>query len=387
MEPVNVQLLGGLSLKYQGRTLPPLPTRTARSLLGFLLVNRELPHPREWLAGTFWPDLPETRARRRLSHALWQIQQTLAELPAPLIVLTADTVRIGDQVNLVIDVEEFERLGSGTVEETEEAIDLYRGDLLAGTYDDWLVVEQQRVRSHYSSILRRSIDQQKARGAVDVALSHARRLVTHNPLDEEAQREVMRLCYLLGQFNDAIRQYEFCKSIIEEELNSAPEPETTALFEMIVDERSKGRRPFVPALGAPLFSERDIPMVGRSAERGAVIDRMARAFDGHGGAILVEGLAGMGVTRLLRHLAEDAHWRGLGVIEGRAGRVALPYGLIRSALGVSLTPLRVEQLTAVLDQVWLNAASSALPELGHKAEWSRWRHPKRPNGSCRHSPR
>ncbi|MEE8331161.1 MAG: BTAD domain-containing putative transcriptional regulator [Acidimicrobiia bacterium] len=365
MSTLRIRLLGGFSLEHEGVVLPPLATRAARSLLALLVIQRDLPHSRDLLAGTFWPDLPEARARRRLSHALWQLQQLLKEIhgPAPFVVVEADTVEFNSDADFWLDVDEFERLGKGSLSEIEQAIELYRGDLLAGLYDDWTLLDRQELRRQYADLLRRATDGYKSRGEIKKALSFARRLVAHNPLAEEAQRDVMRLSFLLGDFNDAIQQYEFCASILEEELGARPAAETEALYAMIVTQRTKGDRPFVPDPRSPLFAPGDVPMVGRIDERGAVLERMAGAFAGRGGVALVEGSPGVGVSRFLAGLAEDAHWRGLGVLQATARSTGTPYELCRSALGEALSALRIEQLSTMVSPVWLNTASAIFASL------------------------
>ena len=362
---MRIRLLGGFSLEHEGGALPPLPTRTARSLLAFLLIHRDQPLSRERLAGTFWPDLPEARARRRLSHALWQLQQVLIEIEGTtrFVNVGADSVAFNEEADFWLDVDEFEELASGSLGEMRRAIELYRGDFLAGAYDDWLLIDQQRLRRLYAEVLRRITDAHKGAGELGTALIYARRLVAHDPLAEEAQREVMRLSFLLGEFNNAIQQYEFCVSILEEELGARPAAETTALYEMIVAQRAKGDRPFVPDARSLLFRPGAVPMVGRVEERAAVIQRMTGAFAGRGGVVLVEGPLGVGVTSFLRGLAEDAHWRGLGVLSAAARSIAEPYGLCRSALEDALSPLRIEQLAATVEPIWLGAASVVLPSL------------------------
>ena len=85
MERLEIRLLGGFQLGRDGRILEQLPLRAARSLFAFLVLNRERPHTRDLLAGTFWPEFDESRARRRLSQALWQTQATLGEEDEQLI--------------------------------------------------------------------------------------------------------------------------------------------------------------------------------------------------------------------------------------------------------------------------------------------------------------
>ena len=74
LEALRIHLFGGFLLERGGVALPPIASRAGRSLFAYLVMHRGPPLQRDLLAGSFWPDLPEGRARRRLSHTLWQIQ-------------------------------------------------------------------------------------------------------------------------------------------------------------------------------------------------------------------------------------------------------------------------------------------------------------------------
>jgi DNA-binding SARP family transcriptional activator len=81
---LQVRLFGGLVLTWGDAALPPTAARSARSLLASLITYRRRAHTRDLLAGTFWPDLPDARARRRLSQALWQIGRVLNPLASSI---------------------------------------------------------------------------------------------------------------------------------------------------------------------------------------------------------------------------------------------------------------------------------------------------------------
>ncbi len=82
MATLRVYLFGGFDLHSDGAPLPAIPTQKARSLFAYLITYRDQRHTRDLLAGLFWPDMPDARARRRLSQALWHIRRTLTpQLP------------------------------------------------------------------------------------------------------------------------------------------------------------------------------------------------------------------------------------------------------------------------------------------------------------------
>jgi len=369
-------MFGGLTLEAGGGALPPIASRTARSLLAYLIAHRHTAPTRDLLAGLLWPDMVEAQARRRLSHALWQIQSVLSEAAnlAGYVEATPTTVRFNGTPDTWIDADEFETAvaliksddapdRSETLDTLISAVRLYTGDFLAGFYDDWVGLEQERLRQSLFVALNHIVRLSKSWGDFDQALVYARRLALLDPLHEEAHREVMRLCYLMGRPNEALAQYERCASILSSEIGAAPATETTALREEIALGRQAPIIPLSEGGRSRLFEVDGTPLVGRTAERQEIISRMEEALAGRGGIVLLEGEPGAGKTRLLTESAEDANWRGLNVLWGGTGPsgVTKPFEGLRRALENGLTELRVHQLVERMDKVWLQALAPLLP--------------------------
>jgi DNA-binding SARP family transcriptional activator len=387
VEPLRIHLLGGFLLEQGRRTLPPIPSRAARSLFAYLAVNRDRRHTRDLLAGLFWPDLPEAKARRRLSQALWQVQDVLAETSGgePYLLTTTDAVVFNAAAPYWLDVEQFEHAldaveGVEQLEQQERwlaldqlraAVEMYRGDFLAGFYDDWVTFEQERLRERYLNALTILVDLLAGAGDNQQALAYARRLTNHDPLRETAHRAAIRLYFLLGRVNDALQQYERCRAVLSDELGTEPSPETQALYERIVRYRENDLEPVGAARSAqsPLF-RRDgaVPFVGRRDERAILVDRIELALRSQGGVVLVEGDPGVGKTRLVREVCDDARWRGFDVLWARChgNHVARPYAPLADALGAALTPLRAQQLAQRLEPIWLQSLAQIERRL---AEW------------------
>jgi class 3 adenylate cyclase len=84
-------------------------------------------------------------------------------------------------------------------------------------------------------------------------------------------------------------------------------------------------------------SER-VSLVGREAERRLTADALARLDGGHGGVVLVEGEAGIGKSRLVEDLIEQAEALGLRVLSGSGSAVEVltPYFAWRPILWTAL---------------------------------------------------
>ncbi|MDH3295086.1 MAG: AAA family ATPase, partial [Acidimicrobiia bacterium] len=370
--PILVQLLGGFNLRYQGRDIRPLP-RKAVSLFAYLVMNRDRPQTRDLLAGRFWSDLSEDKARKRLSNVLWQIRGALRELDLhDLIEANTGTVRVSSRWTVEIDVEEFERrldnleresplvATRGRLAESLSAlVSDYPGDLLAGHYDDWIDFDRSRVKERFAGALWQLIRIHKGRSDYVTALRYARQLVGHDQLAEESHREVMRLCALLGQASAAERQYLSCRRLLEDELGVEPSWETTELMERIGNEASSAAAPLVA------IEALETPIVGRSRERALLLSRVDDLMAGCGGLILIEGEPGIGKSRLVEDVIDSAEWRGarvLGAGHTEPSRLR-PYQGLQEALSPATTGLRGEHLAEVIEPVWLEQASQIFPEL------------------------
>jgi DNA-binding SARP family transcriptional activator len=376
---LEFHFLGGFTVQWSDEPLPPIPSRTGRSLIAFLVVHHGHTHRRDALAARFWPDLPTSRARRRLSHALWQIQDAFGDVGERFLDASPDTLRIAPDAEFWLDTHEFEEMAESVRSESlapadalhriRLALDLYRGDFLSGTYDDWVLNEQERLDQLHLSLLARGIEAAKAQGEYEEALTYARRVTHHEPLREEAHREAMRLCVLLGRTSEALGLYERCRSVLEEELGAEPAEETTLLYERIASHRQAGTDPHPGTDARSPTGSPSSSLVGRERERMSIVESLERALAGRGGVVFVEGEAGLGKSRLATAIVEDAEWRGFSVLWGACDELGVgrPYAPIATALESALTPVRVQQLRPRIDPIWLTEAAAVIPALRRAA--------------------
>ncbi len=374
-DPVlHVQMLGGFGLRVGERAASAMSSRPAVSLLSYLVLRRDRIHTRDLLAGKFWPDEPEAVARKRLSNALWQLNQSAKQIGlTELFHKTPAAVGFAPGLVVAVDVEEFEgRLDdlerrlradprSVGIDELTAAVDSYRGEVLAGHYDEWILELRQRVRERWLSALGVLVRKNRAATDYESALRHALSLVMAEPLSEEWHREVMRLYHLNGQPSAAERQFNLCRRALADDLQVEPSAETVELLDKIRQEASAATAPASPA-GA---GEPEPPFVGRQAERSALVSRVNDVVGGKGGLVLVEGEHGIGKSRLLAEVARAAEWREVQVLAGRhtAGSALTPYEGLREALRPGTVGVRGERLAAHLPPVWLRQAATVLDGL------------------------
>ncbi len=319
--------------------------------------------------------MDEARARRALTQSLWRIRNVLPDI------IEGDTqyIQISESANLWIDIETFESLVGDSTENAEaytlalqQAIDLYRGDLLEGLYDDWVFAARERLRELYLQALEQLVDYEKSKRQYTQALDYAVELAHVDPYREAAHREVMRLYFALKRPEAALTQFETCRKIFEDELGIDVDQRTRAVAQEIALQAPDSQAPYLPIVVTPaspwsLDTSRpaQLPLIGREEEREAVIHFFEETIQGTGGIVLVEGEAGIGKTRLLKEIMRDADWRGVQSLWGhnQEGDVSTPFASIFEAITSGLTSLRVNQLSQLIDNIWFRVLYPLIPKL------------------------
>ncbi len=232
MTTLKISLLGGLRLSWGEQELPALSPLKLEALLAFLLLHRQQPIPRDELAERLWPDRPEAEARANLRRHLHLLRQALP--PGAWILSERETVQWNPAADFWLDVEAFTRSAQADGE-CEPCLELYQGDLLPELYDEWLIPERERLSALLLQALQRAVEHDAGQGKYASALRYAQRLLVYDPLHEETHRMAMRLAYLAGDRQAALRQFEECRDVLRRELDVDPMPATLELHRAILE--------------------------------------------------------------------------------------------------------------------------------------------------------
>jgi DNA-binding SARP family transcriptional activator len=250
MATLQIRLFGPLRLECEGQSLDRTPGKRVAELLAYLLLNRHAAHPREHVAGLFWGDGDESKARHSLNTALWRLQGILEQLPASAqgqAHLRVDPRTVGFNIgsDFWLDVAEFETRcalaeQAATTEQRlalyGQAVALYRSDLLPDCYEDWCLIERERLQGLHLHALARLLEHHTARADHAAAIDYGRRILAFDPLREEIHRDLVALYLAARQPAAALRQYRTCEEILRRELGVAPMPETRALLARALDD-------------------------------------------------------------------------------------------------------------------------------------------------------
>ncbi len=364
MAGLTISLLGPPRIEVSGEPIC-VDTRKAIALLAYLAVERDR-KSRDSLAALLWPDQDTSHARGALRRTLSSLTKGLG---GQFLDVERSAVRL-DATDVRLDVEAFRELAAA--ERDAEAAALYRGEFLEGfglrdsvAFEDWQLFEADSLRRTYAGVLERLARARAEAGRLDEGVDLARRWLALDELHEPAQQLLIELYARSGDRMAALQQYRECVRVLDRELGVSPLEETTALYASI-NENAFAPAPR-PAPGTAASAPR-VPggyrLVGRDRERRLLAEALAAASP-DGRLVVVEGEAGIGKTRLVDELAEQARADGLPVARMRCSETesTLAYAVVADAIRDALAAPGASERLAALPVHWAAEAARLVPEL------------------------
>ena len=336
---LQLSLLGSFAAMLGGKRVDSFRTSKVQALLIYLLLQR-LEEPdgrvtREQMMALLWPEKSGKRARDNLRQALYHLRKMIPELtsresdgegaPVPFVLSDRQHVWINPEAGYSLDVARFMRLcEAGSYEELAEAVELSGGDFLADFYledssefENWVAGWRAQLRRQMMDALERLVEANLERGKAEEAVRYARLQLALDDLRESAHRQAMVALSRMGRRAEAVRQYERCRKLLEEELGVAPSAETKAVLEAVREGEARGpaqeRTAAAAARARSRLPEPDNPLIGRERELAEVL-----AFlQNDARLVSVVGPGGIGKTRLAlevaHRLVDDAGYRAIFV--------------------------------------------------------------------------
>jgi len=215
--------------------------RNAKALLKLLALQRDRALHREQVLEAFWSDLNQSAAAANLRKVLFDLRAefTARQLSAQVVKVADEMVILSPEVSL--DIDEFRacarsaRLAKNRLDLYEEAISLYRGDLLIeDRYAEWTAGPRQELRDLHNDLLIELSQLYAAAGKLELAAERLQQLLQADPLNEDANRLMMRIYAEVGSRQKAHRQYETFRAALLREIGAEPSEETQALIRDIL---------------------------------------------------------------------------------------------------------------------------------------------------------
>ena len=250
---LRARFFGRFEMLCDGEPLPLGRNAKALAILKYLLANDGRPVSQDHLMGWLWPDSNLKKARWSLNSAIHGLRKLFSRCQAlastNYVLLEEGHYRLCPTVRVSTDVREFdaryeegrrlERAGlrEEAVAAYEGALALHGGDYLEeDLYEDWTMVERERLSNAYVDMLDRLARRHMEAGRLGEGVGACYRILEADRCHEDAHRLLMR-CYAgLGQRGRALRQYRLCERTLAQDYGMSPSPETRSLHKSLLQE-------------------------------------------------------------------------------------------------------------------------------------------------------
>jgi LuxR family transcriptional regulator, maltose regulon positive regulatory protein len=214
-------------------------TQVARDLFFFLLARQE-GITKEAVGEVFWTDCSPAELKLRFKNTIYRLRHAVGK---DVIVFSEEIYQFNTALDYEYDVESFFREVYHAERATEArqkisfyqaALKNYQGPYLPGLDDTWVMVERQKIHSEYFKVLLNLGKLLLEAGDNEGALNCCQRALGEDPTMEDMHRLAMRIYAAMGNQAAIVRQYEFLRQILQEELNTTPSSNTRSLYEMLI---------------------------------------------------------------------------------------------------------------------------------------------------------
>jgi DNA-binding SARP family transcriptional activator len=248
---LRLELLGDVRMRSANGALITIAARKSQALLAYLGSRPSQRVSRDKLAALLWSSTGPDQARQSLRQTLSGLRKELGQISATDRILVEEGDLLGlDETLVDVDVAAFEQLvASGSEDALTKAIALYDGDFLDGfvineeRFDQWSLAERDRLHRMALRAHAQLAELQIRSGAIDAAVATVQKSLRIDPLQEPANRQLMKLYAQSGDLVNALQQFENFSRMLKRELRVEPDNETKALHRDIVAQRSRAAAP------------------------------------------------------------------------------------------------------------------------------------------------
>lgn len=243
MGELSIQMLGGFSLKMEGRELQDTDTRSKKawSMLAYLILHRDHSVSQDRLIALLWGSEPDSsNPENALRITMHRTRSLLEQLDPENGRNMIQRRKGGYQWNGggQVDCEQFEALCRQSIADPElrlknllDAISLYRGDFLPRQSGEvWVVPMASYFHNLFISAAREAVDLLVQRNRTQEAITVCRRCTALEPYHEGFCRELMQLLASTGDRRGAAEVYDRLSKRLFDDFGISPSEETRTVY-------------------------------------------------------------------------------------------------------------------------------------------------------------
>jgi DNA-binding SARP family transcriptional activator len=218
---IELRVLGCFRLRVDERDVDvsPVPAR----ILAYLAVHGGGVR-RSALARVLWPTAARERALGNLRSGLWRLPGEAR----PMVLESGPCLRLVDEVHCDLGANhDCAVTGSAALPDVLDWA--WRGELLSGWYDDWVLAARESLQARRADQLEVLAAASRAVGNSGDALVYATLAVSAQPLRETAHRALLRAHLDLGHQTEAITLFDELARMLRHEIGIGPSVETAEL--------------------------------------------------------------------------------------------------------------------------------------------------------------
>jgi DNA-binding SARP family transcriptional activator/Tfp pilus assembly protein PilF len=278
---------------------------------------------RDTLTALFWANYDDNSARTTLRRTLSVAHKALNK---EWLCIERDQLSLKQEPGLYVDVLHFRGLieaaqahhnRSGLcntcVQWLTEAIELYRGEFLAGfrlrdelEFDNWQSSEAEQLARALNTAFDGITAWYIQNYEFDLAITYLKRWLPYEPLHEIANYRLLQSYAWSGQRSAALQHYKEYAVLLKKELGISPLQEAVELYEIILKDELRPVTFFTPqesdslpspASTLPVYTK---PFIGRQAELRKLDEWLTSPL---GRLLTITGQGGIGKTRLAVEVA------------------------------------------------------------------------------------
>jgi LuxR family maltose regulon positive regulatory protein len=224
-------------------------TRRARDILCFIVSRRHHRASKDTIIDTFWGETDMDVVEKNFHPTVSHIRKALNSnqpLKQNFVLYRDGDYQLNSEFSYRIDIEEFDRLLSEgenarrarnfdeCVRAFEQALVLYRGEFMQGSYELWVDEQRTYYREQYLRLLESLAAVAETAADWQKAMHLAQLIVREDQFREDIHCLILRAHAAMGNRGAVKDHYEGLKRILESELGVEPSAETRKLYQQLV---------------------------------------------------------------------------------------------------------------------------------------------------------